>query len=153
VSVLQVVRAEFRPMRESDVDAVVAAEQCIYDFPWTRGNFTDSLKAGHSAWICSEATDLSAYAVMMSVIDEVQLLNLSVLPQHRRRGLGSELLVHLFKAARGHGAKRMFLEVRAGNEAGQALYRRFLFAEIGRRRGYYPATDGREDAIVMMREL
>ncbi len=153
MSALLATRVEFMPMRESDIDAVVSAEQCIYAFPWTRGNFTDSLKAGHCAWICREAGDLVAYAVMMSAMDEVQLLNLSVLPEHRRRGLGSELLVHMFDAARRYGATRMLLEVRAGNESGLALYRRFLFGEIGRRRGYYPAAKGREDAIVMARDL
>jgi ribosomal-protein-alanine N-acetyltransferase len=153
VSALLATRNELTPMRDKDVDAVVAAEQRIYAFPWTRGNFTDSLQAGHSVWIYREADELVAYAVMMSAMDEVQVLNLSVVPEYRRRGLGSDLLVHLFAVARGHGATRMLLEVRAGNEPGQALYRRFLFSEIGRRRAYYAADNGREDAIVMAREL
>jgi [ribosomal protein S18]-alanine N-acetyltransferase len=141
------------PMRDSDVDAVLAAEERIYEFPWTRGNFVDSLKANHSVWTCWEDGGLVGYAALMIAVDEAHLLNLSVLPEHRRRGLGSELLTHLMGVARTHCATRMLLEVRPGNDSGIALYRRFLFSEIGRRRGYYAAAGGREDAIVMAREL
>jgi [ribosomal protein S18]-alanine N-acetyltransferase len=146
-------RLAFVPMRETDVDAVIAAEQRAYHFPWTRGNFVDSLKAGHSAWVCREDGVLVGYAVLMRVVDEAHLLNITILPEFQRRGLGSELLGEMFDVARGHGAVRMLLEVRPGNVSGLALYRRFLFSEIGRRRGYYPGHDGREDAIVMAREL
>jgi ribosomal-protein-alanine N-acetyltransferase len=146
-------RIEFVPMRECDVDAVVAAEARIYEFPWTRGNFTDSLKAGHSVWICRERGEMVGYAAMMIAVDEAQLLNLSVLPEHRRRGLGSEFLTYLMGLARMYRATRMLLEVRPSNEPGIALYERFLFSEIGRRRGYYAAAGGREDAVVMAREL
>ncbi len=146
-------RLDFVPMRETDVDAVTAAEQRAYDFPWTRGNFVDSLKAGHSAWVCREDGVLVGYAVLMRVVDEAHLLNITILPEFQRRGLGGELLGQLFEVARRHGAVRMLLEVRPGNVSGLALYRRFLFSEIGRRRGYYPGLDGREDAIVMAREL
>lgn len=146
-------RLEFVPMRETDVDAVVAAEGRIYPFPWSRGNFADSLAAGYSSWVCREEGELAGYAVMMVVMDEAHLLNLSILPERQRRGLGSDLLSHLFHVARQHGARRMLLEVRPSNVSGLALYRRFVFSEIGRRKGYYPAHDGREDAVVMEREL
>ncbi|WIM06189.1 MAG: ribosomal protein S18-alanine N-acetyltransferase [Candidatus Nitricoxidivorans perseverans] len=140
-------------MRESDLPDVLAAELRIYPFPWTKGNFADSLKAGYSAWVCREGGELAGYAVMMMAVDEAHLLNISILPERRRRGLGGELLAHLFRIAHGQGAARMLLEVRPSNASGQAFYRRFLFSEIGRRREYYPAHAGREDAIVMAREL
>jgi len=140
-------------MREGDLEGVFAAEQDIYEFPWTRGNFADSLKAGHSVWICREHGGMVGYAVMMIAVDEAHLLNLSVLPGHRRRGLGGEFLGYLMGLARLYGATRMLLEVRPSNQAAGALYERFLFTEIGRRRGYYAAAGGREDAIVMAREL
>lgn len=146
-------RLELAPMREADIDAVTAAEQEAYEFPWTRGNFVDSLNAGHSVWTYREGGELVGYAVLMMVVDEAHLLNITILPEHQRRGLGGELLGQLLAIARGHGAVRMLLEVRPGNAAGLALYRRFLFSEIGRRRGYYPGRAGREDAIVLVREL
>lgn len=147
---------EFVPMREGDVDVVAEAEQRSYEFPWTRGNFADSLKAGHSMWLCRGDGELAGYAVFMMAVDEAHLLNITVLPEHRRRGVGGDLLRHVFEVARSHGAVRLLLEVRAGNVPGLALYRSFTFAQIGRRKGYYPAhadRGGREDAIVMARNL
>jgi ribosomal-protein-alanine acetyltransferase len=144
---------EFVPMHEADVDAVAAAEQASYAFPWSRGNFVDSLNAGHGMWLMREGGALAGYAVLMMAVDEAHLLNVTVLPERRRRGLGGELLRHVLDVARGHGAVRLLLEVRAGNVPGLALYRSFAFEEIGRRKGYYPAHAGREDAIVMARAL
>lgn len=143
-------KIELIPMSELDVDAVTAVEQRAHPFPWTRGNFVDSLKAGHSAWVFREDGAVVGYGVLMMTVDEAELLNITTVPEYQRRGLGSVLLDQLFGVARSHGAVRMLLEVRPSNEAGLALYRRFGFAEIGRRRAYY---QGKEDAIVMAREL
>lgn len=143
----------YRNMTADDIDAVTAAERHVYAFPWTRGNFADSLAAGHGAWLALEHGEMIGYAVMMQVLDEVHLLNITVLPELQRKGRGSALLQHLFALARLRSATRMLLEVRPGNVSGQALYRRHGFLEIGRRRDYYPAHQGREDAIVMAREL
>lgn len=143
----------YRTMTADDLDAVAAAEQRTYAFPWTRGNFSDSLAVGHGAWLALEHGQMIGYAVMMQVLDEVHLLNITVLPELQRKGRGSELLQHLFGLARMRSATRMLLEVRPDNNSGQALYKRHGFLEIGRRRDYYPAHQGREDAIVMAREL
>lgn len=144
---------EVSPMCAADLDAVVALERRCHAFPWTRGNFTDSLAAGHGAWLAREASEIAAYAVVMPAPDEVHLLNITVAPELQRGGRGAALLQQLFDLARHGKANRMLLEVRPGNVAALALYRRHGFAEIGRRRGYYPAANGREDAIVMAREL
>ena len=143
----------YRAMTADDLDAVAVAERRIYAFPWTRGNFADSLAAGHDAWLAQEDGKMTGYAVMMQVLDEAHLLNITVLPELQRGGRGSALLMHLFDQARARAITRMLLEVRPGNLGGQALYRRHGFAEIGRRRDYYPAHQGREDAIVMARDL
>jgi len=96
---------------------------------------------------------MTGYAVMLQVLDEAHLLNITVLPELQRSGRGSALLQYLFDEARSQNVKRMLLEVRPGNLAGMALYLRHGFVEIGRRRDYYPAHEGREDAIVMARDL
>lgn len=140
-------------MTDADLDAVAEAERHIYAFPWTRGNFADSLAAGHGAWLAREDGRLTAYAVMMQALDEVHLLNISVLPEAQGVGRGSALLGHLFDFARKRAATRMLLEVRPGNVSGLGFYRRHGFVEIGRRRDYYPAHEGREDAVVMACEL
>lgn len=143
----------YQDMTDVDLDAVVAAEARIHRFPWTRGNFADSLAAGHGAWVVQESEMLVGYAVMMQVLDEAHLLNISVLPELQRQGRGTSLLQHMFGLARLQGMTRMLLEVRQGNAPGLGLYRRHGFVEIGRRRDYYRAHEGREDAIVMAREL
>jgi ribosomal-protein-alanine N-acetyltransferase len=138
------------PMQLHDLPEVVAVEQAAYEFPWTHGNFVDSLRAGHSAWSMRDrGGGLMAYAVMMVALDEAHLLNLTVAPPCQRFGFGWRLLEAMAETARGHGARTMLLEVRPSNAAAQAMYARYGFVRIGIRRGYYPARDGREDAIVM----
>jgi ribosomal-protein-alanine N-acetyltransferase len=144
---------DYPAMTEADLDAVAAAEARIHPFPWTRGNFADSLAAGHGAWLARAEGRMIGYAIMMQVLDEAHLLNISVLPELQRTGRGSALLIRLFDLGRMQAATRMLLEVRPGNISGRAFYQRHGFEEIGRRRDYYPAHEGREDAIVMARGL
>jgi ribosomal-protein-alanine N-acetyltransferase len=140
-------------MTADDLAAVVAAEQRIHRFPWTPGNFADSLAAGYEAWLQHADGALVAFAVLMPVVDEAHLLNISVVPERQRSGLGRALLEFLCARARQNGMARMLLEVRPSNGNAIAFYQRFDFVEIGRRRGYYPAPEGREDALVMAKQL
>ena len=140
----------YAPMVGADLDDVAAVERQIYPFPWTRGNFADSLNAGYSAWVLRDDVGrLQAYAVMMLAIDEAHLLNLSVARDAQRRGLGWRTLEWIAEVARGHGAHTLLLEVRPSNTAALRLYQRYGFERVGLRRGYYPASEGREDALVM----
>jgi ribosomal-protein-alanine N-acetyltransferase len=143
----------YRRMTAADVDTVVAIEDSIYPHPWTRGNFADSLQAGYHCWIVERGGVVSGYTVVMIAADEAHLLNLSVAAPWQRRGMGRELLRFALKLARDYGAGRILLEVRPSNEAAIALYSSAGFAEIARRRGYYPAGASREDAIVLERSL
>jgi ribosomal-protein-alanine acetyltransferase len=144
---------DFVPMTAADLDEVTAVEQLIQDFPWTLGNFRDSLAAGHDCWLRREDGAIAAFAVTMRAVDEDHLLDIGVAPGRQRGGLGRALLEFLCARARQAGMTRMLLEVRPSNGKAVAFYRHFDFAEIGRRRGYYPAREGREDAIVMARAL
>lgn len=140
-------------MDAADIPEVLAIERRIYPFPWTEGNFADSLRSGYSAWVCREQGAVLGYAVMLLAVDEAQLLNIGIDCAWQRRGCGSMLMEYLFDVARQAGAVRMFLEVRPSNAPAQALYGRYGFGRIGLRRGYYPAAVGREDAVVMARDL
>jgi ribosomal-protein-alanine N-acetyltransferase len=142
-----------RPMRPGDVDDVLAIERDIYSHPWTLGNFRDSLQAGYSCWVLECGCELVGYGVVMMGVQEAHLLNLSVRREWQRRGLGRRLLEHFLQLAREAGARRMFLEVRPSNAAARALYAARGFQEVTVRRGYYPATEGREDAILMGLDL
>jgi len=145
--------AEFRPMSEADLDRVAALEAELQAFPWSRGNFSDSLKVGHSVWVCLLAGELIGFSVAMLVIDEAHLLTIGVAPAQQGRGYGAELLRRVMDNARSHGAQRLFLEVRPSNARAVDLYRHFGFRQIGLRKGYYPAAGGREDALIFDKEL
>ena len=142
-----------RPMREADLPAVMAIEQRAYAFPWTQGVFRDCLLANHPAWVLVEDGHVIGYAVLSVAADEAHVLNLCTAPEVQGRGHGRRLLRALLQLARGRGAQRMFLEVRPSNGPAIALYHNEGFNEIGRRPRYYPARDGREDALVMALEL
>jgi [ribosomal protein S18]-alanine N-acetyltransferase len=143
----------YRQMTAADLDAVIAIENAIYPYPWTRGNFRDSLAAGYHCWMVECGGGAVGYTVVMVAAGEAYLLNLSVARTWQRRGLGRELLNFALKLARNHGAERILLEVRPSNRAAIALYSSAGFTETAVRRGYYPAGSGREDAIVLQLDL
>jgi ribosomal-protein-alanine N-acetyltransferase len=136
-------------MVESDLDAVMEIEPHIYSHPWSRGNFSDSLISGYSAWVLLDGAKIIGYALMMMVLDEAHLLNLSVAKAYQKQGLGRLLLEHMIAIAKKHAAANMFLEVRPSNISAIALYENIGFNEMAIRRGYYPAHNGREDAVLM----
>jgi [ribosomal protein S18]-alanine N-acetyltransferase len=138
-----------RPMQTDDLDAIMQIEPTIYSHPWTRGNFSDSLNSGYSAWVLEQDNEMIGYALLMLVMDEAHLLNLSIAKAQQKRGLGRYLLEHMLNIAKNHKAVNMFLEVRPSNVSAIALYENMGFSEISVRRGYYPAKEGREDAVLM----
>ena len=138
-----------RPMQTDDLDAVMQIEPTIYSHPWTRGNFSDSLNSGYSAWVLEQDNKMIGYALLMLVMDEAHLLNLSIAKPQQKRGLGRYLLEHMLNIAKTHKVTNMFLEVRPSNISAIALYENMGFSEMAVRRGYYPAKEGREDAVIM----
>lgn len=140
---------KLRPMRVVDLDYVTQIEPLIYTHPWTRGNFDDSIKSGYSCWVIDCGGTLAGYGVLMIGVREAHLLNLSVAPDWQGRGLGRFLLEQFVRIARDSDAVQIFLEVRPSNLAARHLYADSGFRDITVRRGYYPATPGREDAILM----
>jgi ribosomal-protein-alanine N-acetyltransferase len=141
--------AMFTPMSEDDLDWGSAQEAELHPFPWSKGNFADALSAGYASWIMHEAGRPVGYGIVLGVLDEAHLLNISVVRDAQGLGCGGRLLAYLFAQARHNGAREFFLEVRPSNLPALALYNRCGFIEIARRKGYYPAAEGREDAIVM----
>ncbi|WP_137820581.1 ribosomal protein S18-alanine N-acetyltransferase [Pseudomonas sp. 2FG] len=138
----------FRPMTEADLDAVLQIECAAFSHPWTRGIFEDGLKS-YDCWLMFEGEQQVGHGVINVIIDEAHLLNITVAPQSQGRGFGLLLLERLMQRACELKAGECFLEVRASNQAAYRLYERYGFNEIGRRRDYYPAAGGREDALVM----
>nr|WP_194430835.1 ribosomal protein S18-alanine N-acetyltransferase [Stenotrophomonas maltophilia] len=142
-----------RALRESDLNAVMAIELRGYPFPWTRGIFIDCLRAGYPGLAMERDGLLVGYGVLSIAADEAHVLNICIDPLAQSRGLGRQLLRAMVQLAADRGAQRVFLEVRPSNTPALALYHSEGFNEIGRRPRYYPAAQGREDAVVMAIEL
>ena len=139
----------FLRMRDSDLEAVAAIEKSVYVFPWTIGNFRDSLLSAYECWACWTNGELIAYAIVMAALDEAHLLNFAVANHLQRQGVGATLLQFLIDHSRQANREMLYLEVRPSNVAGLWMYQRFGFKQLGIRREYYPAVTGREDAYFM----
>ncbi len=156
---MSAVRSEIAPslrvMTVAQLDAVLAIEVQAYPFPWTRGNFIDSIAAGYLARVLvADDGELIGYFVAMPGFEEMHLLNLTVSAPHEGRGHARRLLAELYSLSASFAATALWLEVRESNARARALYLRDGFSEAGRRRDYYPAPAGlREDAILMTRLL
>jgi ribosomal-protein-alanine N-acetyltransferase len=158
----------FMPMQEADLDAVLAIESISHIHPWTRGNFVDSLAAGHWAYCIRPQLDqaiqgsyldpeiLWAYCILFPAVDELHLLNITVSPKLRQLGLGSRIMTAIEGVAAQQNFPRMLLEVRPSNTAAVSLYNKLGYEQIGLRKGYYPAdlqTGSREDALVLAKSV
>ena len=142
-----------RPMNDADLVAVVDIERRAYTYPWSKGIFVDCLRLPYVCEILEENGQVAGYGVMALAADEAHLLNLCMDAPVRGHGLGGYMLDHLLRRATGEGARVVYLEVRPSNADAIALYRRAGFSRIGVRRNYYRAAGGREDALVLARNL
>lgn len=142
-----------RPMRWEDLDAVLANEEASYEFPWNATIFRDCLRVGYLCWVLESAGRVIGHGIMSLGPGECHLLNICVHPYYQRRGLGQRIVEHLLDLARQGGARVALLEVRVSNRTAYNLYMRLGFDEVGVRRNYYPARKGREDAIILARDL
>ena len=139
-------------MTHFDLPAVLAIEKQNYLFPWSRDVFEDCLKAHYDCWVCKESGRILGYCLMTVGAGEAHILNISVDPNQQRKGIGRKMLTHLFVQAKAE-AETIFLEVRPSNIAAMALYEDMGFNQIGIRKNYYPASQGREDAVMLAMQL
>jgi ribosomal-protein-alanine N-acetyltransferase len=148
-ALLKRLEMDFRPMTADDLGAIIKIERAAYPYPWTLLNFRDCLDSGYSCWTGEVEGALSGYWVMMLAAGEGHILNCCVAPAWQGRGFGRSMMEHLIEIARDHATETIFLEVRPSNTRAIHLYERIGFDGIALRRSYYPADQGREDALVM----
>ena len=142
--------AQLQAMTERWLDEVSMIERQAYTHPWSRGNFSDSLRAGYHAQVLIEDQQLVGYLVLMLAPEEAHLLNITIAPQRQGQGLGLHLLQQVVDWSRLQGARLLWLEVRVSNTRARHIYERYGFKAVGVRRNYYPlAPFKREDAVVM----
>jgi [ribosomal protein S18]-alanine N-acetyltransferase len=152
-AVLNTALPHLRDMQEADVPAVLAIERAAYEFPWNEGVLRDCFKFGYVCKVYDSSAGIIGYGIISIGAGECHFLNICVAPPHQQHGHGARLVAHLLQVARQARARTALLEVRASNSAAFRLYHRMGFNEIGVRKGYYPARAGREDALVLAREL
>lgn len=153
--------AYFADMGSADLPAVAATEADSYSFPWTSGNFADSIKTGYLAqclWGLEAAEGanrrLIGYFVAMKGVDELHLLNITVASAYRGQGWARVMLDAMALWARGQALQWIWLEVRVSNPHALSVYKHYGFAKVGQRKNYYPQAAGaHEDAIVMSYKL
>lgn len=145
--------SRLRPLTVADLDAVMAIEQRAYGYPWSRGIFRDCLRVGYCCWCYERDDEIQGYGVMSVAAGESHILNLTVRPESQRQGIGRKLMEHFMALACRHNADTLMLEVRPSNTPALRLYQQLGFNEIGVRRNYYPAADGREDALLLALSL
>jgi [ribosomal protein S18]-alanine N-acetyltransferase len=145
--------AAIRPMRAGDVLEVVAIERAAYQFPWSEGIFRDCLRVGYVCRVVAAGEEVIGYGVMSVGAGEAHILNLCIAEAHRCRGAGRLLLQSLLECAATAAAAEAFLEVRPSNTTAIRLYLALGFEQVGMRRGYYQAVNGREDAAVLKLSL
>jgi ribosomal-protein-alanine N-acetyltransferase len=142
-----------RDLREADLDVVMAIERAAYEFPWTEGIMRDCLKFGYVCKVYESRAGILGYGILSIAASECHFLNICIAPAWQQNGHGARLVAQLLQIARQARARSALLEVRVSNIAAFKLYHKMGFNEIGRRKNYYPAHRGREDALLLAREL
>lgn len=142
-----------RPMTEADLPEIAALDAQCYPFPWTHGNFADSIYSGYRCCVYELDTEIVGYAVMMLAVGEAHLLNITIAPAWQGQGWGRELMSQLITRARQDHAESLWLEVRPSNAVARRLYDSMGFDFVAVRKNYYPAVGGREDAVIMRMDL
>lgn len=138
----------YRPMRGSDIRSVVAIEEQVYNFPWPAHTFNDCLKIGYLCWVCERVDEVVGYGILSLGAAEAHVMNICVSPRYQNQGLGRRMMNKLIEVALENRSKTLLLEVRPSNQPAIALYQSMGFSEIGIRKAYYPAKNGREDALM-----
>ena len=141
-------------MTQNDLDEVYALEQASYSHPWTFGILRDCLNVGYLGRVLERADkQIDGYSIMSSGGGEAHILNLCVRKDIRGRGMGRRLLLTLLSDAQVLEADTLYLEVRESNKVAISLYESLGFNELGMRPSYYPAKNGREDALIFAKNI
>ena len=152
-AVVQSPSLHIRAMEDDDIDSVMAIELSVYEYPWTKRIMVDCMRVGYHCRVGEIDGVLASYCIMSTGADEAHILNLCVADEFQRRGLGQLLLTTMLDDAKEANIKNIFLEVRPSNQAAILLYERLGFNQIGTRKDYYPAKIGREDAVILAKNL
>lgn len=139
----------FAVMDNEHISAVQSIEQLAHSHPWKPSMIAELNGRGAFNYVLMVAGQVVGYFYAQNIVGEVSLLNIAVAPEHQGKGYGRVLLSEFLKQCESRNAESAWLEVRASNHAAISLYLAQGFNEVDRRRDYYPAAQGREDAVIM----
>ena len=142
-----------RPMVAGDIQQVLEHESQAYPFPWTEGIFRDCMRVGYHCYVMEMDSAVCGYSIFSVAVEECHILNICVGKDYRRCGLGNIFLNNVMRHSATMGARQIYLEVRPSNIGAIKLYEALEFKHLARRRDYYPAEDGREDALILIRSI
>ena len=142
---------EYVLMREEHVAQVALLERLCFSAPWSENAIRSELTNPLSLWVVAvDGKTVAGYVGSQSVMGEADMMNLAVLPQYRRMGVGRQLVDSLIEYLRNNQVSCLTLEVRASNDAAQSLYENKGFHQVGRRPNYY--ANPKEDALILRKE-
>jgi [ribosomal protein S18]-alanine N-acetyltransferase len=147
-----------RPIEAEDVPVVSEIARANMPYPWSRQTFADCMKSDYHGWLvsCGDtglANQVMGYVMTLAQLDECQILNICVRSAQRRKGYALALMQQAIDFSWQQKLRRVFLEVRVSNRNAIAFYRQLNFQQVGLRRDYYPADNGREDALLLALRL
>ena len=142
---------EFTVMNETHVAQVAELEKLCFSDPWSLRSITSELSNPLSLWVVAVTGDtVVGYVGSQSVMGEADMMNLAVMPEYRRQGIGRRLVEELVSRLAANQVKSLTLEVRASNDPAIAIYDEMGFRAVGRRPGYY--RNPKEDALILRKE-
>ncbi|MDF1795823.1 MAG: ribosomal protein S18-alanine N-acetyltransferase [Coxiellaceae bacterium] len=147
------ITTQIRVYHPDDAAAMAAIANVAKPYPWSKQVFRDCMAAEYPGWVLCEEDQVRGFSIIKVAAEESELLNLCVDPMVQRQGYGQRLLQYAIDDAQKQRAEQIFLEVRESNQAAKGLYQHMGFSEVGIRKQYYPTDDGREDAIIMFRNI
>ena len=138
-------------MNAGHVSQIAQLEKLCFSDPWSENSVASELENPLSLWLVAEMDGaVAGYVGSQTVIDETDMMNIAVHPDHRRQGIAAALIEALIEELKGKGSHCLTLEVRASNESARSLYEKLGFQQAGIRKNYY--RNPKEDAIILRKE-
>ena len=143
----------FRKMVDEDVNAVTVLAGEIDAYPWSEGQYASCLNYSYETWVIELEGELVGFVVLVVHDEECEIANIGVAKAKQHQGIGKKIIFQVFEYSREHQLHKVWLEVRASNLPAIQFYKKMGFIQKGVRKAYYRTKDGREDALVYVKEL
>ncbi len=152
-SVIDYSKLKLAPANLNQLSALYNIENQAKNFAWTQQMLSSSINSQHIFSVLSNDQKIIGFYILLDCIDCFEILNIVIAPSYQSKGLGSYLLSQLFIQVKSANQNKIFLEVRVSNQSALNFYLKHGFEEVSRRKNYYPTQNGKEDGIIMVKNL